>query len=142
MGWQVSLLRYPLGALLAVGALNAFAGGCYGLLGAEGVPVEWLEGSPFNDYFVPSLVLFMLVGGSFLFASIAVFEQFRVARASAFAAGTIVLVWIAIQVTIIGYVSWMQPATAFAGLLVVMLARRLPHSFARSSGTSKWLDRQ
>jgi len=49
-------LRYALAGLLAFGALNAFAGGYYGLSGAPGVPVEWLEGSPFSDYTVPSLI--------------------------------------------------------------------------------------
>ena len=66
-------LRYSLGGLLAFGALNAFGGGYYGLAGAAGVPTEWLEGSPFRDYFVPSLILLVVVGGSFLVAAIAVF---------------------------------------------------------------------
>ena len=34
------LIRYLLGGLLAFGALNAVAGGYYGLSGAEGVPRE------------------------------------------------------------------------------------------------------
>ena len=66
-------IRYSLGGLLAFGALNAFGGGYYGLAGAAGVPTEWLKGSPFPDYFVPSLILLVVVGGSFLVAAIAVF---------------------------------------------------------------------
>jgi hypothetical protein len=42
------------------------------------------------------------------------------------AAGALVLAWIAVQVAIIGYVSWMQPATTVAGILVLALARCLP----------------
>jgi hypothetical protein len=57
--------RYVLGSLLAFGALNAFAGGYYGMSGAEDVPKEWLEGSPFDNYFIPGFVLFIVVGGSF-----------------------------------------------------------------------------
>src|SRR6185503_7859661 len=45
--WQDGLLRGVLGGLLAFGALNAFAGGLYGMSGAPDVPREWLEGSPF-----------------------------------------------------------------------------------------------
>ena len=52
-----SWIRLVLGGLLAFGALNAFGGGVYGLSGAEGVPLELLEGSPFKTYFVPSLIL-------------------------------------------------------------------------------------
>ena len=119
-------MRYALGSLLVFGAVNAFAGGYYGLSGAPGVPLDWLAGSPFKDYFIPSLVLFVIVGGTLGFAALAVFARFRLARRSAVLAGTIVLVWIAVQVAIIGYVSWMQPATFIAGLVILTLARRLP----------------
>lgn len=119
-------LRYILGALLAFAALNAFAGGYYGLAGAKGVPGEWLRGSPFADYFVPSLVLLVIVGGSFLAATVAVFAHWRHDRLFAIAAGVIVLGWLGIQVAIIGYVSWMQPATAIVGALILALAWRLP----------------
>jgi hypothetical protein len=119
-------LRYVLGGVLAFGALNAFGGGYYGMAGAEDVPREWLEGSPFDDYFIPGLVLFVVVGGSFLAAAIAVFANLRIARTAAYAAGAIVLGWLAVETAIIGYVSWMQPATTAAGLLVLLLAWLLP----------------
>jgi hypothetical protein len=118
--------RYVLGTLLAFGAINAFAGGWYGLSGAPDVPLEWLADTPFRDYFIPSLILFVIVGGALVFAAIAVFARFRLARVSALAAGIIVLVWISVQLAIIGYVSWMQPSTAVAGVLVLILASRLP----------------
>lgn len=121
-------IRYSLGALLAFGAVNAFGGGYYGLSGAEGIPTEWLQGSPFRDYFVPSLVLLIVVGGSFVIASIAVFAGLRIARLAAFAAGLVVLCWLAVQLAIIGYVSWMQPTTAIAGVLVLVLGSLLPPS--------------
>ena len=123
---QSSAVRHGLGGLLAFGALNAFAGGYYGLSDAKGVPVEWLQGSPFNDHTLPSLILVIVVGGSFLVAAIAVFAGARIARASALTAGAIVLIWLAVQVTIIGYVSWMQPATAIGGVLILVLAWVLP----------------
>jgi hypothetical protein len=121
-------VRWTLGLLLAFGALNAFGGGWYGLAGAEGIPTEWLAGSPFTSYFVPSLILLLVVGGAFLAAAIAVFLRTRCARRAAIAAGTIVLGWIAVQVSIIGYVSWMQPTTTIAGVLVLVLAALLPTS--------------
>ena len=120
------MIRYLLAALLTFGAINAFAGGYYGLSGAKGVPLEWLAGSPFNDYFIPSLILFVVVGGVFSFAAIAVFMRSRLARVSAFVAGTVVLVWIGVQLAIIGYVSWMQPTTLLAGVFVLILAWLLP----------------
>jgi hypothetical protein len=120
-----SRLRVILGVLLGFGAVNAFGGAYYGLAGAEGVPREWLEGSPFADYTIPSLVLGAVVGGSFLLAAIAVFGRWRNARLLATAAGAIVLGWIAVQGAIIGYVSWMQPVTAAWGVAVLLVARLL-----------------
>jgi hypothetical protein len=128
---QANALRYALGGLLAFGALNAFAGGYYGMAGAEDVPKEWLEGSPFDDYFIPGLVLFVVVGGSFLAAAIAVFAKLHIARTAAFAAGGIVLGWLAVETAIVGYVSWMQPATTIGGLLVVLFAWLLPRTGQR-----------
>jgi len=119
-------IRYSLGSLLTFGALNAIGGGYYGLSGAEGVPTEWLEGSPFSDYFIPSLILLVVVGGSFVIAAIVVFAGLRIARVASLAAGLVVLGWLVAQVAIIGYVSWMQPTTAVAGVLVLLLTWLLP----------------
>ena len=115
-------LRSSLGALLAFGALNAFAGGYYGLSGADGVPRDWLAGSPFTDYFVPSLVLFVVVGGSLAAAAVLVLARSPHARVASSAASGIVLAWIAVQLAIIGFVSWMQPATIVAGVLALVLS--------------------
>ena len=123
---HASFVRRALGILLAFGAINAFAGGYYGLTGARGVPVEWLDGSPFSSYFIPSLILLIVVGGSFVTAAVAVFARSRIARLAALAAAVIVTGWLAAQIAIIGYVSWMQPATAIAGVLVLILGSQLP----------------
>jgi len=89
--------------------------------GAKGVPLEWLEGSPFRSYFIPGLALLILVGGSSLFASIAVFARFSYARPASFVYVILVFVWLAVQLSIIGYVSWMQPTTAIVSLIILML---------------------
>jgi len=120
-----NLIRSTLGAILAFLAINAFGGGYYGLSGAKDIPIEWLNGSPFSNYLIPSLVLIMIVGGSALIAAFAVFSRHHLAPKAAFMCGLIVLIWLSVQISIIGYVSWMQPTTAFAGLLILFLTRRL-----------------
>jgi hypothetical protein len=116
------IIRYALGTLLLFVALNALGGGYYGIMGARDVPLEWLDGTPFHNYFIPSLILFLCVGGSALFAAIAVYRYAGIARKAAFVCGAIVIVWLSVQVGIIGYVSWMQPVTAGAALLILFLA--------------------
>jgi hypothetical protein len=51
-------------------ALTAFAGGIGLLTGVARPPVELLRGSPFTDYTIPALALFVIVGGSALGATI------------------------------------------------------------------------
>ena len=121
-----AVVRYTLGLLLAFAALNAFGGGYYAISGAPGVPTEWLKGSPFRSYFIPGLILFFVVGGAFLVAAIAVFVRLRIERNATFIAVIIVFIWLAVQITIIGYVSWMQPVTTFVALVILFLGRRLP----------------
>lgn len=121
-GQAATARRISLGLLLAFAALNAFGGGYFGLSGAEGVPREWLDGSPFHDYFVPSLVLFVVIGGALLTGAIAVLRGSAHARTLALLAGAILLGWLGVQVAIIGYVSWMQPVTAAVALVILALA--------------------
>jgi len=125
-GTHAALVRYALGSILAIVALLAFAGGYYGLSGASGVPTEWLEGTPFTDYFVPSLFLLVVVGGTSLTSAVMVFVNRRGFRGAALVAAGLLLCWIAIQVAMIGYVSWMQPTMAFTAALAGTLAWHLP----------------
>lgn len=116
------IIRYTLAAILLIVALNAFGGGWYGLAGARDVPKEWLEGSPFRSYFLPSLVLLIVVGGSSLTAALLSFINHRLKIKAAFIAGIIMLLWIGVQLGYIGYVSWLQPAVALAGVITLVLA--------------------
>ncbi len=125
--------RSLLVALLALVALNAFGGGIYGLAGAEGVPTAWLDGSPFASYLVPSAILLVVVGGAFVVATIAVVMRARHARSAALGAAVIALGWIAAQLAIIGYVSWLQPAVVAAALAVVLLSPAASSSANRST---------
>lgn len=113
------------GLFLLLIAANAVAGGVYGMAGATDVPREWLRGSPFSTYLVPSLILLIVVGGTHALAGVAMLRGVGRSRALALAAGTVLLGWIGVQVAIIGYVSWLQPAMCVAALVTIVLATRL-----------------
>lgn len=119
-------MRRLLGTLLAFLALNAFGGGVYGMGGAPAVPTAWLAGSPFQSYFWPGVVLFAGVGGTLAVVALAVFMRHGAQRGLARFAGSLLLAWIAAQVAIIGFVSWLQPAMALAGLAILAMAEQLP----------------
>ena len=119
----MKFVQITLGVILAFVAVNAFGGGYYGMSGAKDVPLEWLNGSPFKSYFIPGLFLFTVIGGSCLFSSIAIFRNWKYAKTASFFSGIAMLLWITIQVAIIGYVSWMQPAIFITGISVLILAQ-------------------
>ena len=125
---KANSIQYALGFLLLIVALNAFGGGYYGLSGAKNVPVEWLEGTPFSSYFIPSLFLFVGIGGLCLLAAISVFRRKRFARTLSIFCGVLILFWIMIQVLIIGPVSWLQPATAIAAVFILVFSWKMPTS--------------
>jgi hypothetical protein len=120
--------RFGLAALELVVLLNAIGGAWYGLAGAENVPREWLEGSPFDSYTVPSLILLVAVGGGMTAALVAVLLGHSRASDLSVAAGLVLLSWITVQVLIIvprGGFSWLQPTMFALGLVIATLARRL-----------------
>lgn len=119
---HMKAIRIILGVLLLIVALNAFGGGWYALSGAENVPLEWLEGSPFHSYFLPGLFLFVVVGGVCLISALMLFFNARKALAVTRIAGAVLLGWILIQLLIIGYVSFLQPAVLTAAVVVLVLS--------------------
>ncbi|MCK7494082.1 MAG: hypothetical protein MZW92_24760 [Comamonadaceae bacterium] len=88
------------------------------------MPREWLAGSPFTSYLIPSVVLVVVVGGSHLMASVRVWQRHREARRLSQLAGMILIGWITAQLAIIGFVSWLQLAMLVAALLELALAAR------------------
>jgi hypothetical protein len=119
-------IRILLGILLLVVAINAFGGGIYGMAGAKDVPSEWLDGSPFSSYFIPSLFLFVVIGGSCMLTAMMVFSRKPFARKASYLCGLLMLTWIIVQVAMIGYVSWLQPAIAISGVITLLMAKILP----------------
>jgi len=135
------LIRPILSGLLAVVAINAFAGGVYGFQGAEGVPAEWLEGTPFKTYFFPSLVLFAVVGGFALVATVGVLARRPWGRVSALGSGFVLATWMTVQLWMIGYVSWMQPCFVVIAVLVLVLAWALPRPATATAAGSRAQER-
>jgi len=121
---SVHIRRTLIGLELFV-ALNAVAGAVYALGGADGVDRAWLDGTPFHDYVVPGLILLLVVGGSLAAAAVALMREGATAWDLSLAATAVLIVWLVVETLIIGLVSWMQPATFAAALVIATLALRL-----------------
>ena len=97
--------------------------------GGLDLPNDWLDGTPFSSYFIPGLLLFCVVGGSMLAASLAVWSRRRLSGPVSLVAGSIIVIWIVVQVALIGYQSWMQPTFFAFGVAIVTLSIPLVASF-------------
>jgi hypothetical protein len=120
-------------------AVNAVGGGVYGLAGARDVPREWLEGTPFDSYVIPSLILLIGVGGAMTTAALSLLVDWRHARVLSVGAGAVLAGWITAQVLIIvpdGGFSWLQPTMFAAGVFVAAVGWRLrpEHDTSERSG--------
>lgn len=122
VGTRRFVARALLGGLLALTALSAVGGAIYGFTGARTVPVDWLTGSPFESYLVPSVILLVVVGGSLSAAALAVLARWKTAGRLTLAAGFILLGWVFAQVIIIGWVSWLQIAMVIIAKTILVLA--------------------
>lgn len=71
--------RIALASIEVLIGLTALGGGAAVVTGAFGfaqwLPVSWLAGTPFADYTVPGLVLFVVIGGGMLLAATTIFIQ-------------------------------------------------------------------
>jgi len=83
-------------------ALTAFAGGVGLLAGLNAPPLEQLAGTPFKNWVIPGLSLFVLVGGSALFAAILLLRKSKFAILFAATTGIIIMFFEFVEVIMIG----------------------------------------
>ncbi|MGJ5819872.1 hypothetical protein [Paludibaculum fermentans] len=90
-------------------SLGALAGGGALMLGPRGeiipLPLSALQGSPFATYFVPGVILFTILGLGPLAAAWLAWRRNPRAPDATFSIGVALLIWLAVEVAIIGYSS-------------------------------------
>jgi hypothetical protein len=112
--------------LVAFGALSA-AGGAVLAIAANGagVPLEFLENSPFSSYFIPGLILGVVVGGTQLAAAIALLARRGIALLLSAVAGFGMLIWVFVELAMMQQFSWLQAAYFILGGLELVLVLAL-----------------
>jgi len=130
--------RYPffpdllLAALLVFLGISALYGGYMLVLEPSGQRLQMstsiLVGTPFHDFRFPGLVLFFGLGiGALVPLPGFAFRSTWFILGSG-VVGAVLLVWILVQVLLVGYVSWLQPFYAFLGAVITVLAILARHS--------------
>lgn len=96
------LCRIILISLSGFLAITAIAGGSSLLLGLNLPPVELLNGSPFNNYVLPGLVLFVIVGGNAALATILLIQQHHSALHFVFVSAMFIIIFEVVEIYTIG----------------------------------------
>jgi hypothetical protein len=121
-----SVVGYAVGALVL--GVSALYGGAALMRDPDddplGLPVEWLAGTPFRDYFLPGLTLFGVFGiGSFV-VLFGIARRRLWARTGAVALGLAQVGWILVQIVLLRALSWLQLVYGGLGALLAVLATR------------------
>lgn len=123
------LLKIIAIVLLLLNGIPAIYGG-YMLMNdttgyAMGAQMEWLQHSPFYDYFIPGLVLLSVNGvGNIIVCMLLLFDIERYYIAAAIA-GIVLVLWILIQIMMIQQFSWLQISYLFVGACMILNGRLL-----------------
>ena len=123
-------------------SFGALGGGGALILGPRGeiipLPLSVLKGSPFKTYFAPGLILFCALGLGPLAAAQLVWRRHPQAPVAALGVGVALLIWMAVEVAIVGYTNSppLQPFYMLLGAVItgvglgwrIMLGRSAPRS--------------
>lgn len=113
--------------LLSVGALG---GGFVLMIAPRGeimpLPLSALAGSPFETYLVPGLILFGVLGLGPLVAARLAWRRHPLAPTAALVVGAGLLIWVAVEVAIIGYSNEppLQAIYAILGVTIMLVSIR------------------
>jgi hypothetical protein len=133
---RVARAAVVLEVLLSIGALG---GGLILMIAPRGeimpLPLSALAGSPFDTYLVPGLILFGVLGLGPLVAARLVWLRHPLAPTAAFVVGGGLLIWVAVEVAIIGYSNEppLQAIYEILGVAIVLVAWRLSTASRRSA---------
>lgn len=109
-------------------SLGALGGGGALMLGSRGeiipLPVSALSGSPFDTYFVPGLILFVVLGLGPLVAALLAWLRHPLAPHAAAIVGVALLTWLVVEIAILGYSNDppLQPFYLLLGAAIIVVA--------------------
>lgn len=125
-------------ALLLVQAVGAIGGGAVLVISPDGdlmrMPTSQLEGSPFDSFLVPGLILLVVLGILPLAAAVGLLFRRTWAWWLAGVVGCGLAIWIVVEMSIIDY-HWLM--ATYLGMALAIVLACLPRSVRRYCGVSR-----
>lgn len=94
------------------------------------LPLSLLNGTPFNDYLLPGILLTLIVGIVNLHAVFYNVQNHPYRYDWAMAGGFIITVWIMVQVILTGMIHWLHFIYFLVGVLIILIAYQLKGKWA------------
>ena len=113
------------GVLQALIGIGAVICGALLIIAPDGhylqMPLDLLGNSPFRNFLIPGLILFLVNGVGNLISSVLCFRMHRIAGFSGLFFGFGLIIWLFVQVNMIGGGSWLQYLYFVLGILLLLL---------------------
>lgn len=117
--------RYILSVLVLFQGLSGIIGGTVLIIDPSGellgIPIKWLEGSPFPDYLIPGIILASILGIYPLIAFIGLLKRQDWAVTATRNLGFALIIWVTTEIIVIGYQSE-PPIQMIYGLLGLVIS--------------------
>lgn len=118
---RITTLNAAFGIFQAFNGLSGLLGGFMLINDPTGgslyMKLEWLQQTPFQNFLIPGIVLFLLVGVANTTGAWITFKKKKKRAQFGIVFGVILMVWIISQVAWIGYKDFLQPLYFSTGLL-------------------------
>jgi CDP-diglyceride synthetase len=87
------------------------------------IPINWLDNSPFNDYLIPGLILLIVLGAFPIVTLYRLWFKMKWAWLSALVLGLALIIWIGVEILVVGYQSDppLQLIYGLVGLIILAL---------------------
>lgn len=108
--------------------VGALFGGIAGMLNPNdplGIPADLLEGSPFSSFFIPSFILFTVIGLGHTFSGWTALKKSEYQGYISSVFSWALMIWIVVQCIIINSVDFLHVLYFFIGLIGAVLAMLL-----------------
>jgi hypothetical protein len=123
------LLRIISIVLLFIIGLNALAAGYSFMVEPTGkdlgISIEYLRYSPFEDFFIPGMVLFFANGVLSILTAVITIKQWRYYRELLVIQGCILFGWIVIQVFMLRDFNLLHAVCSAAGIILITIGWKL-----------------
>jgi hypothetical protein len=120
-----SFLRLLALLILFVNGFAALYGGSSFMVDPDGktlnMPVSMLQGSPFHDYFIPGIILFVANGICSLVVATLTIYHMKWYKFLLIMQGSILTIWIIVQINMIHTFNWLQITLLSMGLTLLAI---------------------